>query len=375
MIPLPDDFVVTPWEVSGDVDYDRLVEMFGTQRIGDELTSRLIKHTGEHQTMLRRGIFYSHRDMNLILDDHEKGNGFVMYTGRGPSGHTHLGHMMPWIFTKYLQDKFGVELYFQMTDDEKFLFGPDLTLKDTKNYAYDNALDVIALGFDKSKTRIFLDTEYSHMLYNIAMKVAKKVTFSTTKAVFGFTNSNNIGSIWFTSMQAAPAFLPSVLKEKNIRCLIPCAIDQDPHFRIARDVAEGIGYFKPALIHCKMLPSLAGSDKMSASLPTTSIFTTDSPEQIKKKIGNAFTGGAVSVEEQRQNGGNPDICSVYQYLYYIFEVDDSKLEERRRKCQAGEILCGECKGELTTQVTNFITDHQEKREKAKDVVEDFMLRD
>jgi tryptophanyl-tRNA synthetase len=262
-----------------------------------------------------------------------------------------------------------------MTDDEKFLFNTDLTLEDTKNYAYDNALDVIALGFDKSKTNIFLDTEYSHMLYNIAINVAKKVTFSTTKAVFGFTNSNNIGSIWFTSMQAAPAFLPSVLRGENVRCLIPCAIDQDPHFRVARDVAGGIGYYKPALIHCKMLPSLAGSDKMSASLPSTSIFTTDSPEEIKKKIGNAFTGGAVSVEEQRQNGGNSDICSIYQYLYYIFEKDDTKLEERKRKCQEGGILCGECKGDLTTLVTNFITDHQEKREKAKDVIEDFMLRD
>ncbi len=375
MIILPDDFVVTPWEVSGDIDYDRLVQTFGTQRVDDELISRLVRHTGEQHTMLRRGIFYSHRDMNLILDDHEKGNGFVMYTGRGPSGHTHLGHMMPWIFTKYLQDKFGVELYFQMTDDEKFLFHPDLTLEETKNYAYDNALDVIALGFDKSKTRIFLDTEYSHTLYNIAVKVAKKVTFSTTKAVFGFTNSNNIGSIWFTSMQAAPAFLPSFLKGKNVRCLIPCAIDQDPHFRIARDIAEGIGYYKPALIHCKMLPSLAGSDKMSASLPSTSIFTTDSPKDIQKKIGNAFTGGAVSVEEQRKSGGNPDICSVYQYLYYIFEKDDSKLEELKRKCLTGEILCGECKQNLSGLVIDFVTAHQERREKAKDVIEDFMLRD
>ena len=372
---MPDDFVVTPWEVSGDVDYEKLVERFGTQRVDDELVSRFVKHTGELHTMLRRGIFYSHRDMNLILDDHEKGNGWVMYTGRGPSGHTHLGHMMPWLFTKYLQDSFGVELYFQMTDDEKFLFGQDLTLEDTRNYAYDNALDVIALGFDPKKTRIFLDTEYSHTLYNIAIKVAKKVNFSTTKAVFGFTNSTNIGSIWFTSMQAAPAFLPSVLKGRNIRCLIPCAIDQDPHFRVARDVAEAIGFLKPALIHCKMLPSLAGSDKMSASQPSTSIFTTDSPKDIKKKIGNAFTGGAVSVDVQKKEGGNPDICSVYQYLYYIFEELDENLDERKRQCRAGELLCGECKQYLCEKVVDFLMKHQEKRERAKDVIEDFMLRD
>jgi tryptophanyl-tRNA synthetase len=375
VIRLPDDFVVTPWEVSGDIDYDRLIERFGTQKIDDELVARLVKHTGEMHTMLRRGIFYSHRDLNLILDDHEKDRGFVMYTGRGPSGHTHLGHLMPWIFTKYLQDNFGVELYFQLTDDEKFLFGPELSLEDTKNFAYENALDIIALGFDKDKTHIFLDTEYANQMYSIALRVAKKVTFSTARAVFGFDNSNNIGSIWFTSMQAATAFLPSVLKGENIRCVIPCAIDQDPHFRVARDIAEGIGFYKPALLHCKMLPSLAGSDKMSASLPSTSIFTVDPPEDIKKKIGNAFTGGAVSVEEQRKTGGNPDICSVYQYFYYIFEENDEKLDDRWAKCRSGEILCGDCKGDLTACVSEFVAKHQEKREKARDVVEEFMLRD
>ncbi len=370
-----DDFVVTPWEVSGDVDYDKLVERFGTSKVDEELIKRIVGHTGDLHPMLRRGIFYSHRDMNWILDAYEKGPGFVLYTGRGPSGHTHLGHLMPWVFTKYLQDKFGVELYFQLTDDEKFMFDLNMEPEDTKNFAYENALDIIALGFEKSKTKIFLDTEYAKTMYNIAIKVAKRVTFSTTKAVFGFTNSTNIGSIWFTSMQAATAFLPTELKGEKTPCLIPCAIDQDPHFRVARDVAPTIGYYKPALIHCKMLPSLAGSDKMSASLPSSAIYTIDSPKEIDKKIGNAFTGGRVSVEEQKEKGGEPDICAVYQYLYYFFDWDDKALEDRRQKCLSGELLCGHCKQDLTALVTNYISQHQEKREKARDVLEEYMLRD
>ena len=32
----------------------------------------------------------------------------------------HMGHLMPWIFTKYLQDKFNSNLLFQLTDDENF---------------------------------------------------------------------------------------------------------------------------------------------------------------------------------------------------------------------------------------------------------------
>ncbi|MDP6459873.1 MAG: tryptophan--tRNA ligase [Candidatus Hydrothermarchaeota archaeon] len=369
------DFVVTPWEVTGKVDYEKLVERFGTQIIDDSLLERIRRHAGELHFMLRRGIFYSHRDLGGIMNEHEKGNEFVLYTGRGPSGSTHLGHLMPWIFTKYLQDSYGAKLLFQLTDDEKFLFNEAMSHEDTKRYAYENALDIIALGFDAKKTEIFLDTEYITPLYEIALRVAKRVTFSTAKAVFGFKNSTNIGSIFFTSIQSVPAFLESQRQGRGVPCLIPCAIDQDPHFRVTRDVASALGYPKPALIHCKFFPSLAGSDKMSASKTETSIFTTDTPEVAGDKIMNAFTGGGAAVREQREKGGKPVECSIYQYYYYVFEEDDEKVAELSRKCKEGEMICGECKALLAERVKAFLRAHQRNREKAKDRLEEFMLRD
>src|SRR5947208_639651 len=160
---LPEDFVVTPWDVKGQVDYDRLVTQFGTQRLTPDLLEQIRKIAGELHPMLRRGVFYSHRD-----------------------------------------------------------------------------------------------------LYRIAVEVAKRITFSTTQAVFGFENSNNIGEIFYTSIQAAPAFLPTVEAGHEVPVLIPCGIDQDPHFRVARDVAPKLGYPKPALIHNKLLPSLLGPAREKA---------------------------------------------------------------------------------------------------------------
>lgn len=365
---MADDFKVTPWEVTGEIDYDLLAEKFGTTAIDDKLLARLSKY-GPIHPMLRRGIFYTHRDMNVILDTYEKGGKFVLYTGRGPSGHTHLGHLMPWMFAKWLQDTFKTEMYFQMTDDEKFLFKGDLTLEDTRNMAYENALDFLALGFDPRTTKIILDTENIKTLYPIALKVAKKVNFSTAKAVFGFGNTTNIGSIFFTSVQSAPAFLPTEMSGKQIPCLIPCGIDQDPHFRVARDVAPGLGYPKPCLICCKMFPGLSGGDKMSSSDENATIYTTDSPKEVKKKVGRAFTGGRVSVEEQRKCGGDPTVCAVFKYNYFLFEPDDRKLDEIAEKCRSGEILCGECKSELTNKINTFLEGHQARREKAKDVID------
>ncbi|HWM51419.1 MAG TPA: tryptophan--tRNA ligase, partial [Thermoplasmata archaeon] len=263
---MPGDFVVTPWEVKGQVDYERLITQFGTQRITADLLDRIRKITGELHPMLRRGVFYSHRDLESILSAHEKGKPFALYTGRGPSSGIHIGHMLPWFFTKWLQEKFKATLYFQITDDEKFLFKDFDNLEEATKVGYDNILDIIAMGFDPKRTRIFLDTEYIRHLYPIAVEVAKRITFSTTQAVFGFENANNIGEIFYTSLQAAPAFLPTVEAGHEVPVLIPCGIDQDPHFRITRDVAPKLGYPKPALIHNKLLPSLLGpTGKMSAS--------------------------------------------------------------------------------------------------------------
>jgi len=370
-----DNFTVTPWEVEGHVDYNKLITLFGTQPIDNAILRRFKKLTGSVPLMLRRGIFFSQRDLGWILDRYEAGEKFALYTGRGPSGQTHLGHLMPWIFTKYLQDAFDADLYFQMTDDEKFLQKDALSASDTRDFSYDNALDLIALGFDPKKTRIFLDTEYAHILYPIALEVAKRVTFSAARAVFGFDASANIGMIFFTSMQSAPAFLPSIFAGRNVPVLIPCAIDQDPHFRITRDVAPKIGYYKPALIHSRFFPSLLGLDKMSASLPETSIFTTDSPGEARAKITNAFTGGRATVLEQKESGGIPDICTVYQYSFYLFEQNDRRARELREECLAGERVCGTCKRELADKVVSFLEHHQAEREKARDRIEDFIVRD
>jgi tryptophanyl-tRNA synthetase len=372
---MAEEFTVTPYKVTGDVDYDVLVERFGTKRIDEELLARLAKYGPLHH-MLRRQIFYSQRDLEWLLDEYDKGNRFSLYTGRGPSGPIHLGHLMPWAFTKYLQDTFKVNLWFQLTDDEKFMFYDHLTLDECKTWGYENALDIIALGFDKDLTKIFLDTEYIKTMYPTAIKAAKKINFSTIRAVFGFDNSNNIGSIFFTSIQTVPCFLESMDKGRKVPCLIPCGIDQDPHFRITRDIAEGMGYYKPALIHAKLMPSLAGSEKMSTSTKAdTTVFTTDDKKTVKRKIMNAFTGGRVSVEEQKKLGGDPDICSVHAYNSYFFEPDDDKLAKLYSDCRSGAIMCGECKNLLFEKVWRFLEEHQRKREKAKDVLQSFFVRD
>lgn len=367
---------VTPWEVSGQIDYDKLIQQFGTRHITPELLKRFEKAAGDTHFMLRRKIFFSHRDLEWLLDKYEKGEKFVLYTGRGPSGDTHIGHIVPWIFCKWLQDKFDCEMYFQLTDDEKFLHDDNLSDEQTHKYAYENALDVIALGLKPGKTFLFTDYDYAKTMYRIATRIAKLTTFSTAKSVFGFENSTNIGMIFFPSLQAATCFLPTELKGHKVPVLIPAAIDQDPYWRITRDVADKLGYYKPAAIHNRFLPGLQGpNSKMSASIPDSAIFTTDSPKDARKKIMKSFSGGAGTLEAHRKHGGNPNVDTAYQYLYNVFEESDERIKEIHDAYKSGAMTTGEIKEILAGKVESFLRAHQENREKAKKNLDKFLLKD
>jgi tryptophanyl-tRNA synthetase len=130
--------IVDPWTVESDgaIDYNKLIDNFGCQRIHPDLIARMERLTGKvPHRFLRRGIFFSHRDLEHLLDLYEKGKKFYLYTGRGPSSEAlHLGHLIPFQFTKWLQDTFDCPLVIQLTDDEKFLFKPDLTLEECHRF-------------------------------------------------------------------------------------------------------------------------------------------------------------------------------------------------------------------------------------------------
>lgn len=58
-----------------------------------------------------------------------------------------------------MQEIFDVPLVIQLTDDEKALF-KDLKVEEALRLAYENAKDIIALGFDEKKTFIFSSMTY-----------------------------------------------------------------------------------------------------------------------------------------------------------------------------------------------------------------------
>ncbi|KAK8480592.1 hypothetical protein V6N13_095635 [Hibiscus sabdariffa] len=376
--------VVNPWEVSakdgGKIDYDKLIDKFGCQRLDQPFVDRVQRLTSRPpHVFLRRGVFFAHRDFNDILDAYERGEKFYLYTGRGPSSEAlHLGHLIPFMFTKYLQDAFKVPLVIQLTDDEKCMW-KNLSVEESQRLARENAKDIIACGFDISKTFIFSDFDYvGGAFYKNMVKVAKCVTYNKVVGIFGFTGEDHIGKVSFPPVQAVPSFpssFPHLFSGKDyLRCLIPCAIDQDPYFRMTRDVAPRIGYHKPALIESLFFPALQGENgKMSASDPNSAIYVTDSAKDIKYKVNkHAFTGGQESIEKHRQYGANLEVDIPIKYLSFFLE-DDAELEHIKKEYGAGRMLTGEVKKRLTEVLTELVERHRRARAAVTDEMVDAFM--
>lgn len=374
-----EEATVNPFQVKGEINYEKLIKDFGSQPIDDGLIRRVEKLTGKPaHPWLRRGYFFSHRDLSTILDAYESGKKFYLYTGRGPSSDAlHLGHLVPFIFSKYLQDAFQVPLVVQMTDDEKFLW-KDITLDDARHYTRENAKDIIAVGFDVSKTFIFSDLDYIGHMYHNVVRIQKAVTTNQIKGIFGFSDTENMGRISFPAIQAAPSFpssFPHIFgASSEIPCLIPCGIDQDPYFRMTRDVAPRLGFLKPALIHSKFFPPLQGTKgKMSASDPNSAIYLTDSYDQIKLKImEHAFSGGGDTLELHRKNGANLEVDVSYQYLTFFLH-DEARLQDIAARYRSGQMLTSEIKNILVDTLWELVSTHQSFRSAVTDsVIDSFM---
>jgi tryptophanyl-tRNA synthetase len=398
---------INPWDVQAatdeqgnilEFDYAAISQKWATKLIDDELLARFERVTGHKpHRWLRRRLFFSHRDLELILNTYEKGEDFLLYTGRGPSSDSmHIGHTIPFEFTKWLQDVFDVPLVIMLTDDEKFLFKEKLTQPEVYQFARDNAKDIISIGFDLKKTFIYIDSEFftsghnRHFNLN-ATEFEKLVTNNQVRGAFGFHGSTNIGSNAFAAKQCVAAFASSYpfiwgkdtktyhrdAKLASIPCLIPCAIDQDPYFRLVRENCSRMNQPspKPALIHSKFLTALQGAGgKMSASNPNSAIYMSDTANQIKKKINqHAFSGGQETLELHREKGGNPDMDVPFQYLSY-FDDDDEKLAKFADEYRRGVMGTGDMKKECIAVMSKYVSWFQEARAKVTDELLDEYLK-
>ena len=99
---------------------------------------------------------------------------------------------------------------------------------------------------------------------------------------------------------------------------------------------------------------------MSASDLESSVYLSDTDNQIKKKIGRAFSGGQDTQEEHKRLGGRTNVDMPFQFLTFFLE-DDDRLEEIKQAYEKGEMSSGEMKATATKELQEYVAAFRERR--------------
>ncbi len=358
---------IDPWGTGLRItDYSRLMKVFGIRPFV-EVLPRMMEAGLPIIRYMRRGIIFGHRDFDkVVLEPLARGEKVAVLTGFMPSGRFHFGHKLTGDQLVYYQRELGVKVFVALADAEAYAVRRLPREEIIRIAVEEYVANLIALGLDPEKTEFYFQTNRGTPYYRLIQLFSGKVTAAEMEAIYGdLTPAKVVAAL----TQAADILHPQLDEYggyKNV--VVPVGADQDPHLRLTRDLAdrlEGLGLKRPASTYHKLIRGLDGG-KMSSSRPDYTIFLTDPPEEARRKLMRALTGGRATAEEQRRLGGVPENCTVYDlYLYHLVE-DDDELGQIYTSCRRGTLLCGPCKRNAASLLEDFLRQHQEKLEWARE---------
>lgn len=335
---------VDPWGSIDIKDYSNLFKEFGLEKFSDNYKLDYY--------LFRRNLIVAHRDFGSIFQRIKKKKPFIQVTGIASSGRLHLGHKVD--VDLFLFFKRFSRSYFAVSDIDAYVSRENIkTMDEAKGYAVRNVADLLALGLNKKD--IYVQSNKERRYYEFAFEISKRITRNTLESIYG---PLDLGKVSANLLQYADILHPQ-LREFNGRMpsLTCIGLEQDPHAKAVRDIARRTGMELPSFLYFMHQSGLQKGMKMSSSEPDTAIFLDDNEKQVTRKIDKTFTGGRDTVEEQKRLGGRPGICKVFE-IYKFHHPDDKFVEETRKRCESGKLLCGEDKGICKRFLIKMLKGHQ-----------------
>jgi tryptophanyl-tRNA synthetase len=354
---------IDPWGTIKTIDYSKLTAEFGIEPITNISDRFPLNHR-----LLRRGVWFGHRDLGRILDAASRGQEYAVMSGIKPTGVYHLGTKTTAEAMVYFQALSQKSRVFYCIADVEAYCDNGIRFSESSELAVSNVADILALGLDPERAYVYKQSEEIRVM-NLASIFSSRVTNSMIKAIYG---EKPFGLYFSALVQAGDILLPELASFGGPKpVVVPVGIDQDPHLRLTRDLAfryrHDFGFIEPSAVFHKLVHSLNGSEKMSKRDPMSVLTLNETPKQVRIKIMNAVTGGRATAEEQRRLGGEPDKCVVYEYYRDHFLESDSELKVVRDECTGGKRLCGQCKAQLADLVVEAIEAHEQRREAFTDL--------
>jgi tryptophanyl-tRNA synthetase len=358
---------IDPWGSSEIENYDGLFQEFGIRPI-EGILARLRKPS----KYMRRGIVFGHTDLETILDAVEQDKPYVVMSGIKPSGPFHVGSKMTAEEIIYFQQLSPKALASYCVADYEAYADNRQSFEESWKTAISNVADVLALGLDPRHAYIYRQSRQMNVLEK-AFIYSRDVTYNMMEAIYG---DRPFGLYLSALIQVADILLPETRDFGGPQpVVVPIGAEQAPHIRLTRDIArrhEEEHFILPSATYHKLIRSLTGSSKMSKREPMGLISLTDDPAFARRKILLAYTGGRESTKLQRELGGEPEKCVVYEFLMFHFLESDEQLKEVYNGCTTGARLCGPCKAMAAEIVAEYLREHQRKREKTLPVAEEIL---
>lgn len=346
-----------PWGVSDIKDYTRLYKEFGLSPLDDALVAKM-----KDNRYVRRGMIFGHRDLPRFLEAALSGKEAAVMSGIKPTGVFHLGSKVTaeqMIYFQHIGP--NITVFYSIADLEAYADN-GILLSESSEIAIINVADILTLGLNPDRAVVYKQSD-ALAVQDLAFVFSRDVTLNMLRAIYG---ERPPGLYLSALVQVGDILLPQTgLFGGPKPVLVPVGADQDPHIRLTRDIASkhraDMGFLEPSSVYHKLTRSLKGDLKMSKRDPYSMITLSDDPDEVKNKIADAFTGGRPTIKEQRELGGEPQKCPVYELYLYHFVEDDDLVGRVYKECINGERICGECKKEIAEKVASFLKDHQHRR--------------
>lgn len=347
-----------PWGSDAVKDYSRLMREFGIEPVLPLL--HRFKKPSPH---LSRGIDFGQRDLSRVLDAVDSNKSYAVMSGIKPTGDYHLGTKMTADDMIYFQSLSKKAIAYYAIADVEAYSDNGLSFRESAKMAVRHIADILALGLDMDRAVVYFQSEEIRVM-RLSSIFSRGVTNNMLKAIYG---ERQIGLYMAALVQAGDVLMPQLPEFGGPKpVVVPVGADQDPHLRLARDLAaryqRDFGFIPPCSIYHRLMLSMTGDQKMSKRAEGSLLTLSDAPGLASKKVLSAFTGGRDTVDEQRKRGGRPEICPVFELYKFHFAHDDEHVERVYSECTSGTRLCGECKQEAAGLVKNFLSDHQRKRD-------------
>ncbi|MFC7081881.1 tryptophan--tRNA ligase [Halorussus caseinilyticus] len=228
-----DDVALDPWGSATVSDYRKLFEEFGIEEFDE-----VLPEVPDPHYLMRRGVIFGHRDYRRVADAMRDDEPFAALSGFMPTGDPHIGHKL--VFDEIIwHQQQGGDAYALIADLEAHS-ARGMTWAEIDQHARDYLLSLLALGFDPEEGTLYRQSG-DRDVQDLAFELGSEANFSELENIYGFSGETSVSHMQSVVTQMADILYPQLDEPKPT--VIPVGPDQDPHVRLARDLAARMGYF------------------------------------------------------------------------------------------------------------------------------------